>query len=284
MSIMQTVLQTEHFKVIDHVCRHPRVDCGYVQGVEPARIILTRHGSFAMHVAGRTRLARPGQAVMIGKHAEYRVSHPDEDGCDCCTDIWLSDPALAMLRDAGAGEQAFSAIDHDLQFQCAHVEMLQGMKQHGEVQDADDLLFDALSWLVALPRASLRQESLRVQVQRAEETIVGHADENIDIATLAHRAGCSPFHLCRLFRAATGQSLRRFRLQQRLGSAVGRLGDGEQDLAGLAFDLGFSSHSHMTDAFRRALGMTPGELRRDLRQSDLRQLRSRMQAWPRCAA
>lgn len=116
------------------------------------------------------------------------------------------------------------------------------------------------------------------QVARVEEAIIGHIDENLDVHVLAELAGCSPFHLCRIFRGRTGQSLRQFRLQQRLGTALGRLGDGEEDLAALACDVGFSSHSHMTEAFRQSLGASPSELREDLRRSDLLRLRNRLRA------
>ncbi|TPG04295.1 AraC family transcriptional regulator [Rhodanobacter glycinis] len=66
------------------------------------------------------------------------------------------------------------------------------------------------------------------QVARVEEAIIGRVGENLDVYALARLAGCSPFHLCRIFRSSIGQSLRQFRLQQRLGTALGRLGDGEE--------------------------------------------------------
>jgi AraC-like DNA-binding protein len=38
-------------------------------------------------------------------------------------------------------------------------------------------------------------------------------------------------------------------------------------LAGLALDLGFSHHSHLTSTFTRHFGVPPGQARRLLRQS-----------------
>lgn len=51
-------------------------------------------------------------------------------------------------------------------------------------------------------------------------------------------------------------------------------------LAELAYDVGFSSHSHMTEAFRRTLGVSPREIRADLRQSRLSRLKRRLRAMP----
>lgn len=276
MSIMQTVLQSPHFMVIAHVCRHPRVDCGYVQGDEPARFIFTRRGSFAVHVGSRTCFARPGTAVLVRGNVEYRISHPDHDSCDCCTDVWLDEGTLDALGLAAA--PACREFAHDLGFQKDHVEMLQALRAGGvDAGTSEELLLDMLGCLLARASAAgPRPVGAARRLARVQEAIIGHAGENLGIDHLAGLAGCSPFHLCRLFRRATGQSVRQFRMQQRLGTALGRLADGEEDLARLACDLGFASHSHMTEAFRRALGRSPRELREELRHSDLGRLQARL--------
>jgi AraC family transcriptional regulator len=281
MSIMQTVLQSSHFMVINHVCQRPRVDCGGPQADEPARFIFTRRGSFAMHVGGKTFFARPGQAILLQRDVEYRVTHPDLEGCDCCTDVWIDDAMLDTLGMTGAGTPPCREFGHDLQFQKIHVEMLLGLRHGGgEVpQEAEEVLLDTLACLLQshVPiRAHAPHRGVARQVARVEEAIIGHVGENLDVHVLAELAGCSPFHLCRIFRGCTGQSLRQFRLQQRLGTALGRLGEGEEDLAALACDVGFSSHSHMTEAFRQSLGASPSELREDLRRSDLSRLKNRL--------
>ncbi|WP_266160712.1 AraC family ligand binding domain-containing protein, partial [Dyella silvatica] len=149
MSMMQTLLRSSHFMVIDHVCKQPRVDCGHVPGGESARLIFTRRGSFAMHVDGRTYFARPGQALLLNKHVECRVSHPEAEGCDCCIDMSLDDAAIEMLGIADATVQPCQEFTHDLQFQKAHVAMLRGL-QHGSdgVQDTEELLLDTVDHLL----------------------------------------------------------------------------------------------------------------------------------------
>ncbi len=283
MSIMQTVLRSPHFMVINHVCQRPRVDCGGPQGDEPARFIFTRRGAFAVHVEGKTCFARPGQAVLVRKNVEYRISHPDLDSCDCCTDVWIDEATLEMLGVSGAAAPPCQEFVHDLQFQKTHVEMLLGLRHRGDAMpdEAEEVLLDTLGCLLqsrAPVRAPARHNGMARQVARVEEAIIGHVGENLDVHVLAELAGCSAFHLCRIFRRSTGQSLRQFRLQQRLGTALGRLGEGADDLAALACDVGFSSHSHMTEAFRQSLGASPSELREELRHSDLARLGSRLRA------
>ncbi len=281
MSIMQTVLQSSHFMVINHVCQRPRVDCGGPQGDEPARFIFTRRGSFAVHAEGRTCFARPGKAVLVFKNVEYRITHPDTESCDCCTDVWIDDQVLDMLELTGIPAPCCE-LTHDLQFQKMHVELLVGLRHggHRSPEDAEEVLLDTLASLLQSShftfRLPARRNAVARQVARVEEAIIGDVSENLDVHVLANIAGCSPFHLCRIFRSRTGLSLRQFRLQQRLGTALGRLGDGEEDLAALACDVGFSSHSHMTEAFRQSLGASPSALREELRRSDLSRLGRRL--------
>ena len=51
--------------------------------------------------------------------------------------------------------------------------------------------------------------------------------------------------------------------------------EGTEDLTSLALDLGFSSHSHFSTAFRRQFGRPPSAMRRALRTRDLDEM-SRM--------
>lgn len=84
--------------------------------------------------------------------------------------------------------------------------------------------------------------------------------ERSPLSAIAGAHGVSVFHLARVFRRATGHSLHAYRMELRLRAALERLADGD-DVATLAFALGFSSHSHFTSTFRRAFGVTPSQLR-----------------------
>ena len=51
--------------------------------------------------------------------------------------------------------------------------------------------------------------------------------------------------------------------RRRLHDAVGRLKAGDQDLAGLAAELGYADQAHFTNDFRAVTGLTPGHYRAD---------------------
>lgn len=101
-------------------------------------------------------------------------------------------------------------------------------------------------------------------VERAKTYLAANFDQPLTLADIARATQCSPFHLARLFRTELGTSLRCYRERLRFAAAIERLADGEADLLRLALDLGFTSHSHFTANFRRALGVTPSTLRRTL--------------------
>jgi AraC-like DNA-binding protein len=85
-----------------------------------------------------------------------------------------------------------------------------------------------------------------------------------DPITLSEVAGMlrvSHVHLCRAFRRATGTTLHAYREQLRLRAALEALEAPRAELTELALDLGYSSHSHFTAAFRRAFGVTPSQVR-----------------------
>lgn len=68
--------------------------------------------------------------------------------------------------------------------------------------------------------------------------------------------GLSPTRVRRWFKAHHGMTFHAYSRARRLGSALGRLKDGEA-VTPTAFDSGFESLSAFNDAFRRVLGSTP---------------------------
>ena len=104
----------------------------------------------------------------------------------------------------------------------------------------------------------------RPLAERAKELLACRYAEPLRLAELAALLGTSPFHLARTFRACTGWTLHGYRTALRLRAAVDRLADPAADLAAVAADTGFASHSHLTDTFRQQTGATPSALRREL--------------------
>jgi AraC-like DNA-binding protein len=82
----------------------------------------------------------------------------------------------------------------------------------------------------------------------------------VTLEALATQLDVSAFRLCRAFRQATGGSLHQHLLRLRLVTALEKLPAYRDRLTDLALDLGFSSHSHFSHAFRSYYGRTPSAL------------------------
>lgn len=101
-------------------------------------------------------------------------------------------------------------------------------------------------------------------VEAARDLIARRYRDNLSLSEIAREVETSVFHLSRVFHARTGFSLHAYRNQLRLRAALERLAERDVELTGLALDLGFSSHSHFTETFRRTFGRTPSAVRRSL--------------------
>ena len=125
----------------------------------------------------------------------------------------------------------------------------------------------------ASPRRGLpRERTRRVHadlVGDAQCYLVDHVSEPRSLAEIGAAVGASPYHLARMFRARTGLSLHDYRDQLRLRTAVDRLADTGPDLAALAVDVGYGSHSHLDDRFRRTFGRSPSAVRALLRRGEV---------------
>lgn len=116
-------------------------------------------------------------------------------------------------------------------------------------------------------------ESTQGELAEAAKTVLARGfREPVSLDEVARRAGSSVFHLCRTFRRHTGSTLHGYRNQLRLRTALERVAAPESDLTDLALDLGYSSHSHFTAAFRKAFGMAPSAFRRKATAQAVREL------------
>ena len=93
-----------------------------------------------------------------------------------------------------------------------------------------------------------------------------HADPTteFDLPTLASETGYSTRHFLRTFRATMGISPYRYVLRLRLERARQLMQKRALTLLEIAVDSGFSSHAHLSTAFRQEFGLSPSEYRQSL--------------------
>lgn len=262
-------------------------------------ILLMRHGVFCKHFGGRTVTADVNQALFFSKGLTYQVSHPAEFG-DRGT---VFTPSARVLNDI-VRELDPSVDEHperpfpfvagpcDSGIFWRHRALVQRLEAAAsdplEPFWADvtslQLVADVLEGAFArhgLPRKRHRDGTDADHADRVEAAktyIASRLSERITLDDVAHAVYASPFHLARVFQERTGVPLHRYLTQLRLRVSLERLAEGANDLTALALELGFSSHSHFSDAFRKEFGCAPSEVRREASGKTLREMSKNLEA------
>lgn len=228
---------------------------------------------------GAPFVADPTRAVFFGEHTVYRRRAIDPLGA-CATVVKIRPDALPELleieqrlgaaNDARLFRDVSAAIDlrvHDESILLAQ-RLASGVPF--DPMAAEEATLRLVSRTLAGARAAWDGEAATRRVGTAHLSMVAqvkqHLRENLgqktSLAELAALLDVSPFHLCRFFRAATGQTVYQYQLQLRLAAAQDLLPEYRGNLAALALDLGFSSHSHLATLFKRAYGYSPARAAR----------------------
>jgi AraC family transcriptional regulator len=206
-------------------------------------------------------LATPNLAMLYNPGQEYERRLIDKRG-DACIYIVAHAPALESLE-----REACVIHEGHLTATYAPVDRTAYLEQHliarhlaGERHDAlfvEETALRLLRSVLGHEAARATPEAHRALAEAAKELLVSTMTEPLSLHELATRLCVSPFHLARVFRRETGYSLHAYRIHLRLRQALVRLPESRGNLTALALELGFASHSHFTDTFRRAFGVAP---------------------------
>lgn len=101
------------------------------------------------------------------------------------------------------------------------------------------------------------------QIRRCTEYLSDHAGENVGLATLAALVNLSPFHFSRAFKHSLGMPPYRYQLKLRMERARVLLEMTNAPITEIAFDVGYESSQALARLFRREVGVSPSEYRRD---------------------
>ena len=276
----RTLHESPLLAVRDYVCRMERGGPAAEEHSRGDHIVLMRHGAFCQHFGRRCVTADVNEAVFFAHGSSYRVSHPG----DCGDRGTVLVPAPRVLHemvrelDPEFADQARGAFP-SVTGPCAtaafwrHRSLVERLEAGAPIdplwadETALQLVADLLGAAFARhrwPRRPRRADTRADHADRAEAArayLAGHFRERVTLDQVAHAAHCSPFHLARVFQRHTGTPVHRYLTGLRLRAALERLADAAPDLTTLALELGFASHSHFSDAFRREFGRSPSAVR-----------------------
>ncbi|MFV3131290.1 AraC family transcriptional regulator, partial [Niveispirillum sp. KHB5.9] len=99
--------------------------------------------------------------------------------------------------------------------------------------------------------------------RRVVEYIEARLGEELNLSHLATEVGLTRYHFIRAFRVSLGTTPFRYLNKRRIARAQQLLLDPHLSITEIGLTLGFSSHSHFTETFRKITGTTPSQFRKD---------------------
>lgn len=279
-----TLYDSPMIQVRDYICQADDHSKSPEEYSDTNSIVLMRHGAFAKHFDRRQITADVNHAVFFSSGSTYRVSHPASCG-DRGTTFYIPQPILNDIvreLDPAVDERPETPFVFDTgpcspELFWRHREFVRRLENISaeplEPLWADvtglQLMADVLE--AAFVRNGIkrrkRTSTLDDHAERTEAAksyLASRIGEAVTLGEVADVVCSSPFNFARIFHEQTGMPVHRYLTQLRLRAALERLPDAD-DITSLALDLGFSSHSHFTDVFRREFGKTPSEFRASLR-------------------
>jgi AraC family transcriptional regulator len=113
------------------------------------------------------------------------------------------------------------------------------------------------------PRAGPPADGLtQARIRRLIDYIEQHLGEDLSLHAMATELDLSPLYLARAFRSAMGLSPHQYVVSRRVECARRLLSDTNTPIAEIALAAGFSSQSHLSNWFRRIVGVSPAVYRR----------------------
>lgn len=278
----------------DVACRPNHHRCGGVECAQSASVTFVRRGAFVRHRARREELVDPTRVVFFRPDDPIRVSHPIAGGDDCTSLRFAPEILSEALSEHGLLDRQSTQLrpirtDGPLssRLQARLRRLRASARQHDErllieenaLQLLDAVLADAApTSSPAVRRRGSTEEAHCDAVRRVLEALAAEPHRRYSLDELARIAIASRFHLARVFRRQSGISIHEHQARLRIAGVLERLAGGAADLARLALDAGFSSHSHLTREFTRRVGCGPAEFRRRLTTPLLRQTSTNLQA------
>jgi AraC-like DNA-binding protein len=231
-------------------------------------LVFPYRGLYVRHLARDQAVAEANQVLFFNACEGYRVSHPVAGG-DASLSLAVREPELreiaahSFLRDGKMLAFRQQRVRIDARAQALVALLRHRLRQKiAEPLEAETLALTLVQRALG-PRtthaagATVGRQRL---VDRAKFVLASDLGRRRTLAEIAAEVRGSPVYLTQVFQQVEGLPLYRYQLRLRLARALDLLPQYD-DLTALSLDLGFSSHSHFSAAFRQAYGRSPSEFR-----------------------
>jgi AraC family transcriptional regulator len=245
-------------------CRHQSAE----EFASATELVFPYRGVYMRHLGQDQAVAEANQVMFFNATEGYRISHPVPGG-DASLSLAICEPLLhelappTFLRDGATLAFRRQRLRIDARAQSIVALLRHSLRENiAEALEAESLALTLVQRALG-PRtthasgATIGRQKL---VDRAKLVLTSDLARRWTLAEIAAEVRCSAVYLTQVFQQVEGLPLYRYQLRLRLARALDLLAQYD-DLTALSLDLGFSSHSHFSAAFRGAYGCSPSEFR-----------------------
>ena len=268
-----SLLRSSTIAIRDTQCRGTCRSMSPEEYTTTTQLIFPYSGVYVRHVGHQQTVAEANQVLFFNAQEAYRVSHPVAGGDGSLTlvveesqlhelapvDILNRSSGIAFrpqrLRIDAGTQRLVALLRHRLQEQIV------------EPLEAEVLALTLVRRALGPRRSHAPGSTVGRQklVDRAKLVLSSDPTRRWALSEIACRLRVSPVYLTQVFQQVEGLPLYQYQLRLRLARALDLLARYD-DLTTLALDLGFSSHSHFSAAFRKSYGYSPSAFKRSALQ------------------
>ena len=265
---VQRLLKASTVAAWDVCCKGSCAELSEEEHAAETQLVFPYRGVYARHLNGEEAVAEANQVVFFNANETYRVSHPVPGG-DASLVLTVDEDLMREIgpRELFRGGSVFAFREQRLRID-ARAQALVAMLRHSlRLKIAEPLEGESLA--LTLVQRALGPRTTHVAsgssgrqrlVDRIKLVLASDLARRWTLSEIAMEVRGSAVYLTQVFQQVEGLPLYRYHLQLRLARALDLL-DQYDDLTELSLELGFSSHSHFSAAFRKAYGRTPSEFR-----------------------
>lgn len=269
----QSLLKSPTVKIRDVYCQGSC--CGQSAEEYPTatELVFPYRGVFMRHLGSDQAVAEANQVMFFNAAESYRVSHPVPGG-DASLSLAISKEQLLELAPATLLHDKTTPAFRGQRLRIdARAQVLVALLRHSLRENIAEPL-EAESLALTLVRRALGPRTTHEAgatlgrqrlADRVKLVLASDLTRRWTLAEIAAEVRGSPVYLTQVFQQVEGIPLYRYQLRLRLARALDLIAQYD-DLTTLSLDLGFSSHSHFSAAFREAYGRSPSEFKQSALQ------------------
>lgn len=239
-----------------------------------------------MVVVKGTLYIADGQREFTVKEGEYLLLAPGSDQHGYlhsqCEFFWVhfTDSELLLPQEMDPNSASFSdeiiavpeyGVLNDTTVVWNQMRLL--LKHHRLYDDPYIAAADTMVVLSLLQHQCLRERPASQSVVKKDDLqgkildyLNWHIHENIRVSQVATHLGYNEKYLSTLFTAMTGESIKHYILVQKMEIAKRQLTNTNVPITAIAANMGFSDSHNFSTAFKKIVGMSPREYRKEYRE------------------